>query len=138
MIFDDQDGRFGPAGEAEEMAFFRDFEGNLVGSVGPQNPCLTSTGASVPSPGDIPLVPSRCGVPAVGVRPRLRARGYWLVTSVYLVVVADLSPAQLVAIGIVQGITVVLAEIPAGVLADTVSRKWSLVVADLRLGHRAW
>jgi len=62
------------------------------------------------------------------------ARGYWLVTSVYLVVVADLSPAQLVLIGIVQGITVVVAEVPAGVLADTVSRKWSLVVAHLVSG----
>jgi methylmalonyl-CoA/ethylmalonyl-CoA epimerase len=30
----DTDGRFGPAGEAEEMAFFRDSEGNLVGLAG--------------------------------------------------------------------------------------------------------
>ena len=31
VIFLDADGQFGPAGEAEEMAFFRDSEGNLVG-----------------------------------------------------------------------------------------------------------
>jgi methylmalonyl-CoA/ethylmalonyl-CoA epimerase len=31
VIFDDQAGQFGPAGEAEVMAFFRDSEGNLVG-----------------------------------------------------------------------------------------------------------
>jgi methylmalonyl-CoA/ethylmalonyl-CoA epimerase len=31
VIFDDVDGQFGPAGQAEEMAFFRDSEGNLVG-----------------------------------------------------------------------------------------------------------
>jgi hypothetical protein len=31
VIFDDHAGQFGPAGEAEEMAFFRDSEGNLVG-----------------------------------------------------------------------------------------------------------
>jgi methylmalonyl-CoA/ethylmalonyl-CoA epimerase len=31
VIFDDAPGQFGPAGEAEEMAFFRDSEGNLVG-----------------------------------------------------------------------------------------------------------
>jgi methylmalonyl-CoA/ethylmalonyl-CoA epimerase len=38
VIFDDQDGRFGPAGEAEEMAFFRDSEGNLVGLSGRKMP----------------------------------------------------------------------------------------------------
>jgi methylmalonyl-CoA/ethylmalonyl-CoA epimerase len=31
VIFDDHAGQFGPAGEAEVMAFFRDSEGNLVG-----------------------------------------------------------------------------------------------------------
>jgi methylmalonyl-CoA/ethylmalonyl-CoA epimerase len=31
VIFADDAGQFGPAGEAEEMAFFRDSEGNLVG-----------------------------------------------------------------------------------------------------------
>jgi len=38
VIFADQDGRFGPAGEAEEMAFFRDSEGNLVGLSGRKMP----------------------------------------------------------------------------------------------------
>jgi MFS family permease len=57
------------------------------------------------------------------------ARGWWLVASVYLVVVADLSPSELVLLGTGQAITVVLAEVPAGVFADTVSRKWSLVLA---------
>jgi MFS family permease len=57
------------------------------------------------------------------------ARGWWLVASVYLVVVADLSPSELVLLGTGQAFTVVLAEVPAGVFADTVSRKWSLVVA---------
>lgn len=31
VIFVDEAGQFGPAGESEEMAFFRDSEGNLVG-----------------------------------------------------------------------------------------------------------
>ncbi len=30
VIFTDDDGLFGPAGQAEEMSFFRDSEGNLV------------------------------------------------------------------------------------------------------------
>jgi methylmalonyl-CoA/ethylmalonyl-CoA epimerase len=34
VIHVDDDGQFGPAGEAEEMAFFRDSEGNLVGLAG--------------------------------------------------------------------------------------------------------
>ena len=61
-------------------------------------------------------------------------RGYWLVTSLYLVVDADLSAFQLVFIGTAQGLTGLLFEIPTGVMADTISRKWSLVVAHLLMG----
>jgi len=64
----------------------------------------------------------------------LWARGYWLVASVYLVIVADLSPAQLVLVGVGAALVVLLAEVPAGVFADTVSRKWSLVLAHLISG----
>jgi methylmalonyl-CoA/ethylmalonyl-CoA epimerase len=34
VIYDDDEGRFGPAGEAEEMSFFRDSEGNLSALAG--------------------------------------------------------------------------------------------------------
>jgi len=34
VIHVDEDGQFGPPGEAEEMSFFRDSEGNLVGLAG--------------------------------------------------------------------------------------------------------
>lgn len=61
-------------------------------------------------------------------------RGYWLVTSVYLVVVADLAPGELVLIGTAQALTVLVAEIPAGVLADTVSRRRSVVIAQVITG----
>jgi MFS family permease len=60
--------------------------------------------------------------------------GWWLVTSVYLVVDAGLSPAQLVLIGSVQGVFALLCEVPAGVFADTISRKWSLVISQLLMG----
>ena len=60
--------------------------------------------------------------------------GWWLVTSVYLVVEADLSPSQLVLIGVAQGIVALVFEIPAGVVADTLSRKWSLVVSHVFMG----
>lgn len=57
-------------------------------------------------------------------------RGWWLVTSLYLVVAAGLTPLQLVGLGAAQGLTVLVFEVPTGVMADRVSRKWSLV-----LGH---
>ena len=43
--------------------------------------------------------------------------GWWLVTSVYLVVDAGLSPSQLVLIGAAQGVIALVFEIPAGVIA---------------------
>ncbi len=61
-------------------------------------------------------------------------RGWWLVTSLYLVVDANLSPLQLVMLGSAQGLTVILFEVPTGVLADTFSRKWSLVVSHVLMG----
>jgi hypothetical protein len=60
--------------------------------------------------------------------------GWWLVTSVYLVVEADLSPSQLVLIGVAQGVVALVFEVPAGVVADTISRKWSLVVSHVLMG----
>jgi MFS transporter, DHA3 family, tetracycline resistance protein len=60
--------------------------------------------------------------------------GWWLVTSVYLVVDAGLSPSQLVLIGVAQGLIALVFEIPTGVVADTISRKWSLVVSHVLMG----
>ena len=62
------------------------------------------------------------------------ARGWWLCTAVYLVVTAGLSSPQLILIGVFQGLTVVAAEVPAGVLADTVSRRLTLVIAHVVMG----
>jgi predicted MFS family arabinose efflux permease len=61
-------------------------------------------------------------------------RGYWLVTSVYLVVVADLSPFELVFLGTAMELTVFVCEVPTGVMADTISRKWSIVVSHVLMG----
>lgn len=49
--------------------------------------------------------------------------GWWLVVSLYMGVDAHLSPAQLLIIAAAQGVVSVIFEIPAGVLADTISRK---------------
>ena len=61
-------------------------------------------------------------------------RGYWLVTSLYLVVVADLSAFQLVFLGTAMELTVLASEIPTGVMADTISRKWSIVISHGLMG----
>jgi MFS family permease len=61
-------------------------------------------------------------------------RGWWVVTSVYLVVDARLSASELVLVGVGQGVVALVFEVPAGVLADTVSRKWSLVVSHVLMG----
>ncbi|WP_344519784.1 hypothetical protein, partial [Paractinoplanes durhamensis] len=61
-------------------------------------------------------------------------RGWWLATSVYLVVDARLTASQLALIGVAQAAVALLFEVPAGVVADTLSRKYSLVVAHLLMG----
>lgn len=61
-------------------------------------------------------------------------RGWWLVTSLYLVVDAELSPLQLVLVGTAQQVIALVFEIPTGVLADTVSRKWSIVASHVLMG----
>ena len=61
-------------------------------------------------------------------------RGWWLVTSVHLVVDARLPASELVLVGVAQSLVTLVFEVPAGVLADTVSRKWSLVVSHALMG----
>jgi MFS family permease len=61
-------------------------------------------------------------------------RGWWLVTSVYLVVDARLTASQLVLVGVAQAAVGLVFEVPAGVVADTLSRKWSLVVSHALMG----
>jgi MFS family permease len=60
--------------------------------------------------------------------------GWWLVTSLYLVTNGHLTPAQLIYIGVAQGIVSFAFEVPAGVIADTLSRKWSLVISQILMG----
>lgn len=55
-------------------------------------------------------------------------RGYVLASSLYFVVHARLSAAQLVFLGTVVAVTMALSDIPAGVWSDAFSRKWPLVI----------
>jgi DHA3 family tetracycline resistance protein-like MFS transporter len=61
----------------------------------------------------------------------------WVVVSVYLVNDLHLSPLQLVLMGTAMEATVFLSEIPTGVVADTYSRRLSLIIGYLGMGV-AW
>jgi DHA3 family tetracycline resistance protein-like MFS transporter len=56
---------------------------------------------------------------------------FWMAataTSVYLITRLGLNPLELVLVGTVLEITVTLCEVPTGVVADTVSRKLSIII----------
>jgi MFS transporter, DHA3 family, tetracycline resistance protein len=61
----------------------------------------------------------------------------WVVVSVYLVQELQLSPLQLVLMGTAMEAAVFLFEVPTGVVADTFSRRLSLIVGYLGMGF-AW
>ena len=58
----------------------------------------------------------------------------WVVMSVYLVSELDLSPLQLILMGTAMEAAVFVFEIPTGVVADTYSRRLSLIVGFLGMG----
>jgi DHA3 family tetracycline resistance protein-like MFS transporter len=61
----------------------------------------------------------------------------WVVTAVYLVRELHLSPLQLLLVGTAMEAAIVLFEVPTGVVADTYSRRLSLVIGYLGTGA-AW
>ena len=61
----------------------------------------------------------------------------WVVMSVYLVRELHLSPLQLVLMGTAMEAAVFLFEVPTGVVADTYSRRLSLIIGYLGTGV-AW
>ena len=61
----------------------------------------------------------------------------WVVTAVYLVQELHLSPLQLVLMGTAMEGAVFLSEFPTGVVADTYSRRLSLIIGYLGMGL-AW
>lgn len=61
-------------------------------------------------------------------------QGFGLVALLYWVVDADLDPLQLVLLGTALELSVFVGEIPTGVVADTLSRKWSIVISHMVMG----
>jgi DHA3 family tetracycline resistance protein-like MFS transporter len=64
----------------------------------------------------------------------LLAMPTWVVAAVYLVRVLHLSPLELVLMGTAMEGAVFLCEIPTGVVADTYSRRLSLIIGFLGMG----
>ncbi len=60
-------------------------------------------------------------------------RGYVLTSGLYFVVAAHLSASQIVFLGTVMSVTLVLTDIPTGVWADALGRRWPLVIGHLFL-----
>jgi LPXTG-motif cell wall-anchored protein len=69
----------------------------------------------------------------IGARAVLH-NGWWLATSLFMVVDARLVPAELLIIAAAQGVAAMIFELPAGVIADAVSRKWAIVIAHALMG----
>ena len=61
----------------------------------------------------------------------------WIVMSLYLVSDLNLTPLQLVLMGTAMEGAVFLSEVPTGVVADTYSRRLSLVIGFVGMGT-AW
>ena len=61
----------------------------------------------------------------------------WVVMAVYLVQELDLSPLELILMGTAMEAAVFLFEIPTGVVADTYSRRLSLIIGFVGMGV-AW
>jgi len=59
---------------------------------------------------------------------------WWLALAVRLAIELDLEPFQLLALGAALEGSLLVAEVPTGVLADRVSRKWSVVVGFVSVG----
>ena len=60
--------------------------------------------------------------------------GFWLAATIWWVVELDLGPIELVAMGAVLEVSVLLSETPTGVVADLMSRRRSVIIAQVVMG----
>ena len=56
------------------------------------------------------------------------------VYSIFLILQVGLDPLQLVLMGTILEVSYLLFEVPTGIVADTVSRKWSIVIGYVGTG----
>ncbi len=60
--------------------------------------------------------------------------GFWVLATVYAITEVGLDAFQLVMLGTALEVTVLVSEIPTGVVADALSRKWSVVISMMVIG----
>lgn len=61
-------------------------------------------------------------------------RGYWVAFATWVTIDLGLSPVQLVVLGTAMELTILVSEIPTGVVADVVSRRLSVIIAFAIMG----
>ena len=66
-----------------------------------------------------------------GLARRFAMGAFWPLFFVRLVTDVQLSPLQLVLLGTVMELSILIAEVPTGIVADLYSRKWSVIIAFL-------
>ena len=71
---------------------------------------------------------------ASGVLSRACTRGFWSLFFLRLVTEVQLEPLQLVLLGTIFELSILVFEIPTGVVADLYSRKWSVVISFIVVG----
>ena len=71
---------------------------------------------------------------ATGILNRACTRGFWSLFFLRLVTEVELEPLQLVLLGTVMELSILLFEIPTGVVADLYSRKWSVALSFIVAG----
>ena len=64
-----------------------------------------------------------------GLVRRATLSAFWPLFFVRLVTDVELSPLQLVLLGTVMELSILIAEVPTGIVADLYSRKWSVIAA---------
>lgn len=65
---------------------------------------------------------------------RFALAAFWLAATVRWTTELELTAFQLVLIGTLMEASVLVAEVPTGVIADVVSRKWSVVISQIGMG----
>lgn len=71
---------------------------------------------------------------ASGLVTRACLRGYWVVFATWVAIDLGLSPIQLIALGTLMETTILVSEIPTGVVADVISRRLSVIISFVLMG----
>lgn len=71
---------------------------------------------------------------ASGLVLRASLRAYWVVLATWVAIDLQLSPMELILLGTAMELTLLVSEIPTGVVADVISRRLSVILSFLIMG----